>query len=118
MQAGTFKGATPLYSAVYAEKFDTCKFLIKYGADVNIQTDAGWSPLHVAVDKGLFDYVKLLVNNGAVFANTSTSMKTNEGKSVYMIAQEKGYSNILNFLPKLVAILVNQPKRYFKVLHV
>lgn len=62
--------------ALENQKFDTAKFLILSGADVNIMNDSGFTPLHWAVMSKNIDLVKLLVSRGAnVNANAADSDK-------------------------------------------
>ncbi|XP_053199087.1 ankyrin repeat domain-containing protein 53 [Scomber japonicus] len=44
----------------------TClRYLLEHGADVNITTDAGQTPLHLAASEGLLDSTEILVQAGA-----------------------------------------------------
>ncbi|KAM3589993.1 uncharacterized protein V6R79_001463 [Siganus canaliculatus] len=40
-------------------------YLLEHGADVNVATDSGMTPLHMSASKGFLDYTKLLVQAGA-----------------------------------------------------
>ncbi len=49
------------------------KYVLKCGADVDIQDSNGWTPLHYACDHGDLEVVKILINDGAnlsKFSNT------------------------------------------------
>ncbi|XP_072314774.1 ankyrin repeat domain-containing protein 53 [Eucyclogobius newberryi] len=41
------------------------RYLLQQGADVNLTTDSGQTPLHVAVAEGQMDYARILVEAGA-----------------------------------------------------
>lgn len=57
---------TPLLTAIkYGVGVDTIKVLLKNGADVNVKTKNGQTPLTLATEKGRKDVVKLLQKSGA-----------------------------------------------------
>ena len=67
-------GMYPIHLAVFSEKIEMVEMLIKHGANVNqvafpsLSTFCNYSnytPLNLAVKKGLEDIVKLLIKNGA-----------------------------------------------------
>lgn len=63
----------------------SAKFLIQHGAKLNTQdTSHGWSALHWAVDFGVVNMVKLLLESGI-----DQQLKDNEGKTALMLANEK-----------------------------
>ena len=45
--------------------FETTKFLVELGADVNAIGEHGWAPLHGAAYKGIDEVVQFLVEKGA-----------------------------------------------------
>lgn len=47
------------------DKEESVKILIESGADVNIQDDTGYTPLHWATKEGYENIVKILIENGA-----------------------------------------------------
>jgi len=56
---------TLLFFAVKAESLDTVKFLISLGADINVSSLHGWSPLMYAVLKKNVDILYFLKQKGA-----------------------------------------------------
>ncbi|AGT07524.1 ankyrin repeat domain-containing protein [Paracoccus aminophilus] len=58
-------GDTHFATTVMAKKFDVVKAMLACGADVNLKTDEGWTPLHTAAYWGPADMVRLLIANGA-----------------------------------------------------
>lgn len=58
-------GDTHFATTVMARKFDEVKAMLACGADVNLKTEEGWTPLHTAAYWGPADMIRLLVANGA-----------------------------------------------------
>lgn len=58
-------GYTPLHRAAYSNNVDIAKILIKYGANVNAQTEFKWTPLHSAVKWSNAEVAALLLQHGA-----------------------------------------------------
>ncbi|MGF7036751.1 ankyrin repeat protein [Paenibacillus mucilaginosus] len=72
-------GHSLLNLAVENEQLEIVKFLIKSGADINLKSSGGWTPLHVAVDISIdgtiqsggslgeepTELIKYLLDNGA-----------------------------------------------------
>jgi ankyrin repeat protein len=59
-------GSTALYEAVRVKSsIETVRFLLNKGADVNNGLSNGWKPIHLAVDNGNANMVKLLLDYGA-----------------------------------------------------
>lgn len=56
---------TPLTCAIYYNREDMVKKLIKFGADVNYQNDQGETPLMVAAIENNLDILKILTDSGA-----------------------------------------------------
>ncbi|KAK3103715.1 hypothetical protein FSP39_021280 [Pinctada imbricata] len=56
---------SPLWSAAHGNKIDLARILLKYGADVNLQTNRKSTPLRIACREKHVDMVKFLVANGA-----------------------------------------------------
>ncbi|CAH8550269.1 unnamed protein product [Schistosoma rodhaini] len=62
----TFKNGRTLihYAADYGQK-EICDYLIRNGADINVNDGFGVTPLLAAIYEGHIDCVSLLLNNGA-----------------------------------------------------
>ena len=56
---------TPLQSALIPIKLSIAKILLKHGADVEVKSRLGYSPLHMAINKGNISLAKLLLEYGA-----------------------------------------------------
>ncbi|MBW5390831.1 ankyrin repeat domain-containing protein, partial [Brachyspira hampsonii] len=81
-----------LASTLYNSDTEMAKYLIEQGADVNtpIPSEDGYPLLLQAIDNGKTELVKLLIENGA-----DTTVVNKEKKTVFDIAREKGYDDIL-----------------------
>lgn len=55
----------PLISAVYHENINIVDRLIQMGADINIESSQGDTPLHLAVNEMYLEIIMLLLENGA-----------------------------------------------------
>lgn len=75
------------------------KSLIEKGADVNIQTQSGLSPIHQAASFGDYDCVKLLIDNG-IDVNVRDSLNHT---ALHILAA----SNNTEGNPKIVKLLLN-----------
>ena len=63
--------------------------LLKHGADVNVETPDGWTPLHFAAKYGREDLVKTLL-----MARANVRMKTRSGLTAYDYANLEGHTAI------------------------
>jgi ankyrin repeat protein len=63
-QQGDF-GRTPLLRAIYNKDIDTVQKLLEHGADVNLCSYNGTSPLYEATKYGDLNIIKLLLEYGA-----------------------------------------------------
>ena len=81
-----------LASTLYNSDTKMAKYLIEQGADVNtpIPSEDAYPLLLQAIDNGKTELVKLLIENGA-----DTTVVNKEKKTVFDIAREKGYDDIL-----------------------
>jgi ankyrin repeat protein len=61
LTGGDHAGGTACFCAVYSKNYESLTTLVKNGANVNIPTDDGRTPLHVARAKKLNEFVKLLL---------------------------------------------------------
>jgi ankyrin repeat protein len=87
------RNATPLHSAVAADKNALVRLLIGRGARVNATQDGGFTPLHGAAANGNDDIVDALLEAGA-----DVSRVTNENKSASALARERGHDVLANRL--------------------
>ena len=56
---------TPLCEAAYKGHTDVAQLFLDRGADPNLGSKIGWSPLHMAAIKGHKDVMLLLLDRGA-----------------------------------------------------
>lgn len=84
-QGENSKNDTILFLAAYKGHKAIIEHLINQGADLNIENQYGFSPLHVAVGEGHFEVVKTLLDSGANIAKSSPG---------------KGISNVLALAAK------------------
>jgi ankyrin repeat protein len=56
---------TALHWAVAHERDQATELLLKHGADPNAVDGLGWTPLHIAAERGKFNMVKQLIEAGA-----------------------------------------------------
>jgi ankyrin repeat protein len=76
----------------------TVRTLLKFGADVNAQSDAGFTPLILAACSGDTRIVHELLNSGADVRKTLRSGQTALGH-----AAEHGYNDIVELLKRAVS---------------
>jgi len=69
------EGYTAFHIAVYYRQFESMKFLLQYGAFINIANTEGDTPLHSAEDN--FEIIQFLLKNGA-----DVEQKNNYGSTV------------------------------------
>jgi hypothetical protein len=87
-------GSTALYEAVRVKSsIETVRFLLNKGADVNNGLSNGWKPIHLAVDNGNANMVKLLLDYGA-----DVTFRNAYDQTPLKIAKKKGYSVIARML--------------------
>lgn len=87
---------TPFLSAVYWRRFAIAEWLLKKGADVNIQNAKGISALHCAVKRRYdVEHIQLLLDYGA-----DIHLKNKEGVSAVELAENMRLRKILSVLNK------------------
>ena len=69
------------------------KYVLKCGADVDIQDSNGWTPLHYACDHGDLEVVKILINDGA-----NLSKFSNTGFYPIHIAAQNNHCDVIQYL--------------------
>jgi hypothetical protein len=91
-------GETPLYwaSGGPSRNFQggsVIRLLLEHGADINVQTDAGLTPLYRASSYGLLEVVRLLLEHGA-----EVEVKNKYGKTALQEAAERGHDEVVELL--------------------
>jgi ankyrin repeat protein len=77
VNARNASGETPIFNAVTSRySLDILEYLVSQGADVNVKTDEGFTPLHEAVMSTDVEVVDYLIFHGA-----DVDAKDNEGKT-------------------------------------
>jgi ankyrin repeat protein len=94
-------GRTPLHGAAspwpHDNQTDIMQLIFAYGADVHARDDHGCTPLH-GPPSGSFgvwtvESMRLLLKHGA-----DIDARDNNGRTPLHVAQEKGYSELVEFL--------------------
>ncbi len=80
-----YEGQTALMSAANNNHFDTIKFLISCGANINATRNTGLTALMVASQAGSEKVVEYLIQNGA-----DINLITNEGADAFIYATQYG----------------------------
>jgi ankyrin repeat protein len=86
-------GTTPLILAVALDKTEIARYLMNYGADVNIPDHENNTALHIACHLGNLELVNLLVDKGAKLL-----VKTKKGNFPLALAVNAGHDEIVKFL--------------------
>ena len=87
---------TPLYWASIGHNFkdgSVLRFLLVHGADINVRSQHGLTPMHVASVNGALEVVRLLLEQGA-----DVEAKRNDGKTALQVAVEEGYDKVVELL--------------------
>lgn len=91
---------TPLFLAVQEQHTDAVTLLLQKGSDRSHQDMFGMIPLHLAVDLGHFEIVKLLARRNDGEASESLNVRNKKGLRPVDLAERrfKEYPHIYNFL--------------------
>jgi len=97
-------GQTALFMATLKDRVDVVKFLIRKGAQVNVQNRYGVSPLLLCAESGNFELVKALVDAGADVNISPKGQLAEEnllaGQTPLLGAAKKGHLEICEYLIK------------------
>ena len=92
-------GAAALFNAIVNGRLATVEALIAAGANVNVRTVNGTTPLMVATSKGYSDIVKVLIDHGS-----DPTARKSDGVSALAIAEHGGFSRTADVLRRAVAL--------------
>ncbi|MBF0329643.1 MAG: ankyrin repeat domain-containing protein [Nitrospirae bacterium] len=85
----------PLFKAIKEKKLNKVRLLLSKGADVNLRTDKGSTPLMYAADANAMDILKYLIKHGA-----DVNAKNGTNETALIFASLKGHIDIVNKLLK------------------
>jgi ankyrin repeat protein len=91
--AGGEDGLTPLFWASDGLHFtdgSILRLLLYRGADINIQSENGWVPLHCASLNGALEIARLLLEHGA-----DVEAKDNDGETALQVTANRGYDEVV-----------------------
>jgi cytohesin len=91
-------GATCLFKAVQFQHRVIVEELIRWGADVNMAKENGWSPLHETAAEGLADIAAILIGAGANVNQRAASVGTHDGRTPLHHAARWGHRAIVEKL--------------------
>ncbi|CAF0977665.1 unnamed protein product, partial [Didymodactylos carnosus] len=97
------KGNTALHIASLAGQEEVVKLLVKHHANINCQSQNGFSPLYMAAQENHLEVVKFLLVNGA-----NQSLATEDGFTPLAVSLQQGHE-------KVVAILLENDSKGSKV---
>lgn len=97
----THYGKTPLYWAVIGNHLSIARYLLKNKVDPNAPDNG--SLLHIAVELGHFNMVKLLVENGVDLTKQKSRWPGDPKATALERAKQKGHTEITAFLRKALA---------------
>lgn len=104
-------GAAALFNAIVNGRLATVDALIAAGANVNVRTVNGTTPLMVATSKGYSDIVKVLLDQGA-----DPNAKKADGVSALAIAEHGGFSRTADVLRRAVALKASSMSQDGKII--
>jgi len=96
-------GAAALFNAIVNGRLATVEALIAAGANVNVRTVNGTTPLMVGSSKGYSDIVKVLLDHGS-----DPSARKSDGVSALAIAEHGGFSRTADVLRRSIALQGNK----------
>jgi ankyrin repeat protein len=89
-------GSSPLLLASRGHYFKhgtVVRLLLEHGADINVQDEDGWTPLHWASMNGALEVVRLLLEHGS-----EVEAKHNGGKTTLQVAVDRGHAEVVELL--------------------
>ena len=89
----TADGGTPLHVTADRGYLGIVKFLLRHGADPNIQNNYGWTPLHFVASYGYPEVAELLLKHGA-----NPNVQDNDGDTPLHKAAVSGYLEVVELL--------------------
>jgi len=92
-------GAAALFNAIVNGRLATVEALIAAGANVNVRTVNGTTPVMVAASKGYSDIVKVLLDQGS-----DPGAKKSDGVTALAIAEHGGFSRTADVLRRAIAL--------------
>lgn len=92
-------GAAALFNAIVNGRLATVEALIAAGANVNVRTVNGTTPVMVAASKGYSDIVKVLLDQGS-----DPNAKKADGVTALAIAEHAGFSRTADILRRAVTL--------------
>ncbi|KAK6518427.1 hypothetical protein TWF506_005582 [Arthrobotrys conoides] len=106
-------GMSPLYLAVEQGHPEIVSALIKYGADVNLETAEGlWTPLHESVKKGYMEITEMLLTAGA-----DPNAASDDGITCFHCCWRTGSTSLASLLLSHGADINAKRKDQFTALH-
>ncbi len=96
-------GAAALFNAIVNGRLATVEALISVGANVNVRTVNGTTPVMVAASKGYSDIVKVLLDCGS-----DPNAKKSDGVTALAIAEHGGFSRTADVLRSAINRLKSQ----------
>ena len=86
-----------MYACLF-KRTEICSYLILKGADVNIESQSGWSALLIAVNKNELNIVRLLIANDA-----HINHQNKFGTTPLMVASQRNHTSLIRELLQLGA---------------
>jgi len=93
VNATEIRSKTPLHIAVAHGREDMVELLLKYHANIDVQSDGGWTPLHNACDKGSEKITRTMLKAGA-----DVNCKLLNGMTSLHLAAQGGHLDVVKCL--------------------